>query len=398
MSQKLGTSPNTAESFANFDNPWASYPGGNPFPGAAQLSKTETFPQNGVYVNTPLHPAAAYTQQWSMIWERQMNKSLMLGGGLFGNTTTHLWTAYEANPAQPVAGATLSAENANRLLVLQNPAQGKYYSTLGTLDPGGKADYEALQLRAEQRMRHNVSLNANFSWAHCISDPATQQLTGPTYINPASRASSRANCSSDRREVLNVTPTYMTPTIANRLMKSLIGRWTVSIVIRAETGNFQTVVSGSDLNLSGIGSQRPSDTLQPVYLSTLTPGNASKFAVQYLNPVSATVPSGIQKGSFTTYGIGAGQWGNLGAYNVQSPGLLQIDGRVSRVFHVAEHKTLDLRWEVFNIPNHLNLGAPNVTLNSGSFGQITSDQSLQGGVTAQSGDPRMMQGALKFMF
>jgi hypothetical protein len=386
---------NTAESFANFDNPWLAYPGGNPFPAAATLSKTETFPLNGVYVNMPLHPAASYTQQWSMIWERQMNKSLMFGAGLFGNTTTHLWTAYEANPAQPVAGATLGNENSNRLLILQNQAEGKYYSTIGTLDDGGKSDYEALQVRAEQRMSHNVAIQANYSWAHCISDPATQQLTGPSYINPASRASSRANCSSDRRQVFNLTPTYMTPGLSNKLMKSLIGRWTVSLVFRAETGNFSTVVDGSDVNLTGIGNQRPSDTLANVYLAQQTPGSASKFAVNYLNAASTAVPSGIMKGAFTTFGIGTGQWGNLGAYNILNPGLLQIDGRLSRVFRVAEHKTAEIRWEIFNIPNLVNLGAPNVTLSSGTFGQITSDQN---GSSNQTGDPRIMQGAIRFVF
>jgi len=392
---------NLSESFANFDNPWASYAGGNPFPGAAQLNKNcvSCFPLAGTYVNMPLHPAASYTQQWSMIFERQMNRTLMIGGGLFGNTTTHLWTSYEADPAMPVAGATLGAENANRYLNTLNPAEGKYYGTLGTLDPGGKADYEALQLRAEQRMSHGFAINVNYSWAHCISDPATQQLTGPSYDNPADRAGSgRGNCASDRRQVFNLTPTFMTPNLSGKLAKALIGRWSVSLVLRLETGNYTSVTSGSDLNLSGIGSQRPNDTLQPVYAAQQTPGNASAYAVNYLNNVSATVPSGISKGAFSTFGIGTGQWGNLGVYNIENPGMVQIDGRISRVFHVSEHKTIDLRWEVFNIPNRVNFGAPNTTLNSGQFGQITSDQSSTSGTTAQAGDPRMMQGAIKFTF
>jgi hypothetical protein len=135
-----------------------------------------------------------------------------------------------------------------------------------------------------------------------------------------------------------------------------------------------------------------------VYAAQQTPGNASAYAVNYLNNVSATVPSGISKGAFSTFGIGTGQWGNLGVYNIENPGMVQIDGRISRVFHVSEHKTIDLRWEVFNIPNRVNFGAPNTTLNSGQFGQITSDQSSTSGTTAQAGDPRMMQGAIKFTF
>ena len=39
----------------NFTNPWATYPGGDPFPGLYTVSKTMPFPLAGVYVNMPLH-------------------------------------------------------------------------------------------------------------------------------------------------------------------------------------------------------------------------------------------------------------------------------------------------------------------------------------------------------
>ena len=48
---------------------------------------------------------------------------------------------------------------------------------------------------------------------------------------------------------------------------------------------------------------------------------------------------------------------------------------------------LQLRWEIFNVINHVNYGAPNVSLNSANFGRITS-----------TGDPRIMQFAFKFDF
>jgi hypothetical protein len=69
--------------------------------------------------------------------------------------------------------------------------------------------------------------------------------------------------------------------------------------------------------------------------------------------------------------------------------------KLSRTFPVREHQTLELRWEVFNVPNRVNLAAPNTTLSSGTFGQITSDIN---GSSSQAGDPRLMQLALKFVF
>ena len=68
---------------------------------------------------------------------------------------------------------------------------------------------------------------------------------------------------------------------------------------------------------------------------------------------------------------------------------------LSRNFRVREKQTVQFRWEVFNLPNRVNLAAPNVTLSSGTFGQISSDIN---GSSSQTGDPRIMQLALKYVF
>ena len=299
----------------------------------------------------------------------------------------------EANPALPVAGATLGSENQHRVLYLQNPAQGQYYSTIGQVDDGGKAGYHGLLLTAQRRMSDNFSVLTNFTWSHCISDPETTELTGPSYVNPASRAIDRANCSSDRRRILNFTFIANTPHLSNHLANSVVGGWQFSTIVRYQSGNFTTVTAGSDLNLSGIGSQRPNEIAAGPILAQTAPGS-QKFSVQYLNASPGT-GSGINKGAFSTAGLGLGSFGTLGPLNIMNPSMIQVDMKLSRVFQIREHQTLELRWEVFNVPNRVNLAAPNSTLSSGIFGQITSDIN---GSSSQAGDPRIMQLALKFVF
>jgi hypothetical protein len=51
--------------------------------------------------------------------------------------------------------------------------------------------------------------------------------------------------------------------------------------------------------------------------------------------------------------------------------------------------SLQLRGEAFNLPNKANFSTPVATLNSGTFGQITS--------TGTNG-PRIIQLAAKFLF
>jgi hypothetical protein len=92
--------------------------------------------------------------------------------------------------------------------------------------------------------------------------------------------------------------------------------------------------------------------------------------------------------------------GNLGAVNLAGPGSLQFDMALSRMFRLREKATLQARFEAFNVLNTVNFSTPVATLKSGNFGQITSDirGSQTGGLVANTGDPRILQLALKLLF
>jgi hypothetical protein len=58
------------------------------------------------------------------------------------------------------------------------------------------------------------------------------------------------------------------------------------------------------------------------------------------------------------------------------------------VVSLASQRTLELRLEAFNLTDNFNWGDPNTTLNTGTFGRITT----------QTGDSRIMQFAVKYGF
>ncbi|MBV9155479.1 MAG: TonB-dependent receptor [Acidobacteriaceae bacterium] len=365
-----------------FSNPWLGYPGGDPFPALYAVSKSMQFPLFGVYVNEPLHVRTPYLQQWDLSIQKQIGSNILLSATYLGNSTTHLWTGTEMDPAVYISGvcgrsacSTNSNTNQRRVLYLQNPTQGQYYSTIGMLDDGGKAEYDGLLLTAQKRLSSHFSALANWTWSHCISDPETTELTGPTYVNPANRAQDRANCDSDVRHVVNLSFIAMSPKFGNHFVGTIFGDWRLSTIFRAHTGNFSTVTTGVDNALTGISGQRPNQVLTDVY----GPG---QLVTDYLSRAAFASPP-------------TGTLGNLGPLNITNPGLIQVDMALSRIFPVVERQTVELRWEVFNVPNRLNPAAPNAALSSGSFGQITSDIN---GSSVQTGDPRIMQFALKYVF
>ena len=85
---------------------------------------------------------------------------------------------------------------------------------------------------------------------------------------------------------------------------------------------------------------------------------------------------------------------------VQGPGLIQLNVALSRTFPIKEKRTIQLRAEAFNLPNHMNPSNPTTSLNSALFGISNTDQSGIAGQIAgtTSGDYRVIQLALKLVF
>jgi hypothetical protein len=127
-----------------------------------------------------------------------------------------------------------------------------------------------------------------------------------------------------------------------------------------------TVLTGVDTALQ-TGNQRPNLLMTNVY--------GDKTAGNYLNHAAFATPTV------------PGTFGNLGALNMAGPGMFRIDMGLTRSFRVREGQNVEFRAEAFNMPNHVNLSTPTLTLSNNTFGQIQS-----------AADPRILQLALKYIF
>ena len=348
-----------------FADPYLGYPGGNPFPGLATGWKTSAFPAFGVYVNAPLDTRPTSLQQWNVSVQRQLG-DWMAAASYVGNKSTHLWRATELNPAVYGPGATTGNTNQRRVLYVQNQAQGQFYGTIGQLDDTGRANYNGLLLSVQRRLKNNLSVLTNYTLSKCMSDPATTEITGPTIVNPADANLDYSYCSSDRRHVMNASLVYRTPEFGNAALRAVLGAWQLSPIVRWQTGNRSTITTGVDNALTGIGGQRAVQVLDDPY-GDGTPGS-------YLNRAAFASPA-------------TGTYSTLKPFAVVNPGNMQNDLAVSRLFRFATGRTLQFRWEIFNVINHVNFNAPTTAFNSANFGKILT-----------AGDPRIMQFALKFEF
>jgi len=381
-----------------FSNPWAdpnsTYNGNNPWPALANVGPNMPFPSAGVYVNVPQNAKPTYVQQRNFGIQHQFGTSDAVSVSYIGNETTHLWLGTQLDPAvynstcfsttadaQSKSSAyqqCKSNQNSRRLLYEINPAigAGGSYSSIASVDDGGTASYNALLLSEQHRLKNGLSFRVNYTWAHCISDPETLELTGPTYDNPANRRQDRGNCDTNVPDTLNATMVGSSPFHFHGV-GMLANDWRVSINFSSHWDSRSTATLGgsvTDPALNGIGSRSEVVAGATLLIPQTSKKIGSRTYITDVNPNAYTVPT-------------IGTFGNAGTDTIPDPGFWNFDTAISRIVPMGEGKTVELRWEMFNTLNNVNLNAPSAGFGGTNVGLISG-----------SSAGRVMQFALKYAF
>jgi carboxypeptidase family protein len=357
-------------------DPWAGIPGGNPFPFV--LGPNTPFPASAQYYWTPQDVKPPYANQWGLSIQKQIGSDWLVAANYVGSNVIHVANGYEVNPVVYLPGASCvlagrtyspcsSTSNTlqRRLLSLQDPVEGPHYGDLRYYGTHGTRTYNGMLLSVQRRRTNGLTLQANYTWAHCIEDPLSDpklRLGAPN----ERRYLDRGNCVQDRRHNFNSSTVYETPQFSNGALRALATGWKISGILRILSGDFMTVAPGQD-NALQTGLQRPNLVMLNVY----GPG---KTLNNYLNSAAFAQSA-------------PGTFGNLGAQNIQGPGSIRIDMGLTRTFQIREGQSLEFRAEAFNLPNHLNPLDPTLVLTNSNFGKIQT-----------AADPRIMQLALKYVF
>jgi hypothetical protein len=401
------------ETGVNLDNPWATYPGGDPYP--FNFNKTNpVYPAYASYLPVPSNWKTGEQYSWNAVVQRQINSHWFASATYLGTHIIHVVSAVEVNPAEYIpgncvagqygltaAGPCTTASNINQRRVLNLAEPGTQLGYLTQYDDGSTQSYNGLQLATTWRMQNNVSLNANYTWSKCIGIVLVNLLNpGQNYVHSGygntvpganDRDADYGPCTQDRRQNANITLVAQTPRFANNFARMVGTGWTLSTTIVARSGGpFQVVTGVNPDPATGTGgnssSQRPNQLLPNVYATaqgTPGPASAGAYSIQWLNPAAfGTVP--------------VGTYGNIGAMSIFGPSFWEWDEALSRQFTFHERHQFEVRFEAFNVTNSLRPGNPNLTLSAASsFGQITTDATPP---SATSAPARVLQFAMKYRF
>ncbi len=374
----------------NLDNPWANYTGGDPFPMpfGKDWNRNTPWPLNAVVTAVDYDTKNTMVTQWNLSVQRQVGSDWLVSGSYLGTRGAHLWALQQLNPAVYIPGncaagqfgltasgpcSTRTNTNQRRVLALDNAQYGKYFGTVNRIDSGATASYQGLVLSVQRRAARGVTITSNYTWSHCITDSVTTN-TGNSgnadggYLNPQNRHLDRGNCESDRRQVFNLSAVAETPRFSNSTLRAAASNWRISPIFKILSGGYVTIITSSDMALTGIANQRVSQVLPNPC--------GDKSITNYLNPAAFTLPA-------------TGALGNVGSNSIAGPGTWQFDMALSRSFQLRERQKIEFRVEAFNLTNsfRMDISKLTVNLNSGNFGQVTGAL-----------DPRIMQFALKYFF
>ena len=349
---------------ATWDDIYAGYPGGSPFPrehiSPDQFANYQfQLPVSGGVLDPK--SKVAYTQNWNLTFEQQLPEDVAFSIAYVGNHGAHIMGSRQFNPAVFGPGATVGNENSRRL-----------YPGLGAVELAQSyeyAIYNSLQANLVKRTQNGLTLLTNIVWSKAIDNTssATEGNAGPP--NPFNLQSGRGPADFDQAIRYNLSINYVTPHVDVTGFKSaLLNNWQLNGIASIQTGLPFTVVSGTDRSLSGIGNDYADIAGTPA-----RPAGVSKIK-EYFN-TAAFVPAAT------------GTFGNVRRNSLRGPGYVNVDTSIFKDIFPGERIHAQFRAEAFNTFNRVNFSNPAASVSSGTYGQITS-----------AGSPRVFQFGLKLLF
>ncbi len=265
----------------------------------------------------------------------------------------------------------------------------------GFIGNWSSSNYNALIVRVNHRVSHNLTVELNYTYSHSIDNDSDVQNNLIGYLSSGAAEICdlrdlrvcRGNSDFDHRHILVGNFDYGLPIgtgkwlahDASKPLNELIGGWRFTGIFTAYSGQPFKVDSGA-YTIDFSQTQGMVFTGTNADVRSGIHYDASAGTVQYFKDPTAA------EGAFT-FPIAGGP----GQRNVVSgPGLWNIDMAMLKDFQMpwSESHKLQFRVDAINLFNHVNFNNPSASFNNlGTFGNITGDAG-----------PREVQLGLRYIF
>ena len=407
-----------------YSQPWTSagFPG-NPFPStpptASSAFNTATgnslpFGGGGIYfVNPHLH--TPYTYQFNLSLQREIAKNLTAEVSYVGSSSKGLTSLQDANP---FILSTANGPNPTRVLNLkQNTNLASYCANFANAAADCPIS-SALQFS-------NVSFaNFNSLEASLTKQLGDSRFLGTTYFTLAYTYGHSLDNTSGFRNRTSQVPSYDISRfrgssdfdLTNRITfsggwdlpfdrawasgpKQLMKGWSLYPILTWRTGFPLSINAGESSNpalpgSSGAGDGFIADAVFAPGFDKITILNPKKNGNVYFNPAAFFDPVNCGGPCVPTMSDNSGY--GLPRNFFRGPGRTNLDLALAKTTALTERVNVEFRVEGFNVFNHAEFANPDVNINSGTFGQITTTD-FGTGTTAVHTE-RILQLALRLSF
>jgi hypothetical protein len=259
------------------------------------------------------------------------------------------------------------------------------FGMVRTIDSNDFSTYHGLEVQIMRRFTKGLEAQFSWTWSKSLDtrsyDPSltiygtgTGQSATSHPFDPGNRKLNYARSDFDRRHVFNSYWTYELPFGANsnRIVKSVIGGWSVSGFLRYQTGRPFTIFSGAN-------------TFSSVFQSTVqcngcSPSDGHVFTnaagiIQFIDPATRD----------KMVATPAGEIGNTGRNFFNLAATFNMDASLSKRFAITERVGLQVRADATNLTNTPLWDVPTAVRTSGTFGNLTGPLEATGARKIQLG-------------
>jgi hypothetical protein len=305
--------------------------------------------------------------QYSLGVQRELPRGHFAEVTYVGNKGRHL--LWQPNINIP----TFEAELANALLPAPRPATNylrpyKGYSDITQRRSDAFSDYNSLQMYLNKRRGEiKYSVSYTFGKATGLGSGNGDNLLDDEGIRPTDKFDASyfvGPASFDRRHALLIIPTYTPKYLRQRrdIVGQILGGWEISGKIRWQSGAYLTPNANTL-----IGVRRADYVGGDINLD-------DRSELKWFN-TTAFVAAPVDRR------------GNARVGMIQGPHWRQADVSLRKSFRFSQTKKIEVRAEVFNVFNTVNLNNPNTQVDNSAYGTITSARI-----------PRQSQFTLRFEF
>ncbi len=347
-------------------------PGINPFPSTGAAT---TF---GVSTVDPGF-RNAYVHNFNLNTQYQLGRNSIFQVSYVGALGRRLFNLIDINQAAP--NSTGSTQQSTRPYFSKFPS----FAAINQYESKAGSNFHSLQGMIRTSSFHGLTAQAAYTYGHSLDNVSGTRGFAPQ--NSLNLSGEYGNADFDTRHTFNAYAVYEVPKFTDH-WKPLTSGWQGNMFATFYTGKPVNIKTST--NNSGVGEfqDRAVKVANPYTTAhTLVRSSATAGAyIQWFAPSAYVLPA---KGTFS------GMHRNEG----RGPGFGTVDASLVKNTLLHEGVNLQLRAEMFNIFNRLNLANPSGSFTSSSFGRSTTTVGDNAGAPGLgSGEPFNVQFAAKIIF